>query len=55
MTRGRRILGLILLVFVIYVIYSSPAEAASIAKSIGHIIVVAADSLFKFFNALLKK
>ncbi len=54
-SRSKRILWIIVLVFVIYAIYNSPTQAASIAKSLGHIITVAVDSLFKFFKALLSK
>jgi len=54
-SRGKRILWIIVLVFVLYAIYNSPTQAASIAKSLGHIITVAVDSLFKFFKALLSK
>lgn len=54
MSRGRKIIGWIIVIFVIYVIYTSPHQAANIGRSIGHIISVAVSSLFTFFKALLK-
>ena len=55
MRRGRTVFWGIVLIFVIYVIYTSPHQAADIARSIWHIITVAVSSLFTFFHALVKK
>lgn len=55
MSRGKKVIAAIVVLFAIYVVYTSPAQAADIVKSIWHIVVVAVDSLFTFFHALLKK
>lgn len=55
MSRGKKIFWWIMLIFAVYVIYTSPHQAADIVKAVWHIIGVAVSSLFKFFHALLSK
>jgi len=54
-SRGKKVLWWIVLIFAIYVVYTSPHQAADIVKAVWHLIVVAVGSLFKFFHALLAK
>lgn len=53
MQRLKRILGWVVLAFVIYAIVKSPTQAADIARTAWNILAQGVTSIFAFFNALL--
>lgn len=53
MSRVKKILGWVLLAFVVYAIVKSPTQAADIAKTAYNILAQGVTSIFAFFNALL--
>ena len=55
MTRTRRIVLAIVLVFVIYAVVVSPTKSADLVRSIVDLITNAIQALFRFFDALLRR
>ncbi len=55
MTRTRRIVLGLVLVFVIYAVVVSPNQSADLVRSIVDLITRAVQALFDFFDALLRR
>lgn len=55
MPKGRKILGWLLIAFVVYAIYKQPHQAAIIASSIWHILLNALTSIGAFFSTLMSR
>jgi hypothetical protein len=53
MSRVRRILGWVLLAYVVYAIVKSPAQAADIVRTSFDILAQGVRSIFAFFDSLL--
>lgn len=53
MHRLKKILGWVVLAFVVYAIVKSPTQAADIARTAWDILAQGVRSIFAFFNALL--
>lgn len=53
MTRRRQVIGIIVIVFILYAIYTSPAKSADAVHAIWSFIVKAMTSVFAFFNHLI--
>jgi len=52
-TRTRQIILIIVLLFVAYAVYTSPAKSADAVHAIWNVLVNAVNALFRFFNALI--
>lgn len=52
--RTRRVILIIVVIFIVYAIYTSPARSAEAVHSIWNMIVSAANSIFRFFDQLIK-
>lgn len=48
---GRKIVGFLLLAFVVFYIFNSPADAAHVVKNIQHLLARLFDSLTKFVDS----
>ncbi|MEO8830588.1 hypothetical protein [Lapillicoccus sp.] len=55
MTRVRKILGWVLLIFLVYAIIKSPAQAADIVRTAFDIIAQGVQAIGSFFDALLRR
>ena len=55
MTRTRRILLFILLIFAIYAIVNSPRQSADVVRSAFDTLAEAVQAVFRFFDALLRR
>ncbi len=55
MTRTRRIVLGLVLVFVIYAVVVSPTKSADLVGSIVDMVTNAVEALFRFFDALLRR
>jgi hypothetical protein len=53
MTRTRQVIGIIILIFILYAIYTNPAASANAARAIWNVIVSAINSIFSFFRHLI--
>lgn len=53
MSRARRILGWVLLIYLIYAIVKSPAQAADLVRTAFEILAEGVRSIFTFFDSLL--
>jgi hypothetical protein len=54
MTRTRQVILVIVLIFIAYAIYTSPARSADAVHAIWNVIVNAVNAIFKFFDNLIK-
>jgi hypothetical protein len=52
-TRTRQIVLFLVLIFVIYAIYTSPGRSADAVQAAWGVIVNAVSAIFRFFDALL--
>lgn len=55
MTRTRRIVVFILLIFAIYAIVVSPSQSADIVRTAFDTLAEAIRAIFRFFDALLRR
>jgi hypothetical protein len=55
MSRVRRILGWVLLAYLLYAIVKSPAQAADVVRTSFDILAQGVTSIFAFFDALLSR
>ena len=55
MAKVKKVLWWLFIAFLVYALFTSPNQAAGIIRSIWDIIVTAFDSLFTFFDVLLRK
>jgi hypothetical protein len=53
-TRGRQVILVIVLLFIAYAIYTSPARSADAVHAIWNVVVNAVNAIFKFFDSLIK-
>ena len=53
MTRTRQIILFLVLIFVIYAIYTSPAKSADAVHAAWNVLVNAVNAIFRFFDALI--
>jgi hypothetical protein len=54
-TRTRQIILFIVLLFVIYAIYTSPSKSADAVHAAWNVLTTAVSHVFTFFNALLSR
>jgi hypothetical protein len=52
-TRTRQVILAIVVIFILYAIYTNPAASANAARAIWNVIVSAFQSIFSFFNHLI--
>lgn len=55
MARVRRILGWVLLIFLVYAIIKSPAQAADIVRTAFDVIAQGVQAIGQFFDSLLRR
>lgn len=55
MSRVRRILGWVLLAYVVYAIVKSPTQAADVVRTSFDILAEGVRSIFTFFDSLLNR
>jgi hypothetical protein len=53
-TRARQVILVIVIVFIAYAIYTSPARTADAVHAIWNVIVNALQAIFTFFDNLIK-
>jgi ABC-type uncharacterized transport system permease subunit len=53
-TKARQVILVIVLIFIAYAIYTSPARSADAVHAIWNVIVNAMNAIFKFFDNLIK-
>ena len=53
MTRARQVILAIIVIFILYAIYTNPAASANAARAIWNVIVSAINSIFSFFRHLI--
>ena len=53
MPRVRRIIGWVLLIYLVYAIIKSPTQAADVVRNIFEILAEGVRSIFAFFDTLL--
>jgi len=53
MTRTRQVILVIVLIFIAYAIYTSPARSADAVQAIWNVIVNAMNAIFTFFDNLI--
>jgi hypothetical protein len=52
-TRTRQVILIIVLLFVAYAVYTSPAKSADAVHAAWNVVVNAVNAIFAFFNALI--
>jgi hypothetical protein len=52
-TRTRQVILAIIVIFILYAIYTNPARSADAARAIWNVIVSAFNSIFSFFSHLI--
>jgi hypothetical protein len=52
-TRTRQVILIIIVIFILYAIYTNPGRSADAARAIWNVIVSALDSIFTFFRRLI--
>jgi hypothetical protein len=52
-TRTRQVILAIIVIFILYAIYTNPARSAEAARAIWNVIVSAFESIFSFFRHLI--
>ncbi len=55
MTRTRQIILFLVLIFVIYAIYTSPDRSADAVQAAWNVLTNAVSAVFRFFDALLRR
>ncbi len=55
MTRTRQIVLFLVLIFVIYAIYTSPDRSADAVQAAWNVVTTAVAAIFRFFDALLTR
>ena len=55
MTRTRQIVLFLVLIFVIYAIYTSPGTSADAVRAVWNVLTNAVSAIFRFFDALLQR
>ena len=53
MTRTRQIILFLVLIFVIYAIYTSPGKSADAVQAAWNVVTTAVRAIFRYFDALL--
>ncbi len=53
MTRPRQIILFLVVIFVIYAIYTSPGKSADAVQAAWNVLTNAVNAVFRFFDALL--
>lgn len=53
--KAKKILGIVLLVFFVYAIFTSPEKAAGIVTNIWGVIVDGFNAILRFFDSLLAR
>lgn len=55
MTRTRQVLLAIVVIFILYAIYTSPTKSADAVRAIWNVVTTAVDAIFRFFNSLINR
>ena len=55
MTRTRQIILILVLIFVVYAVYTSPARSADTVHAAWNVVTNAVSAIFRFFDALLTR
>ncbi len=55
MTRTRQVLLVIVVIFILYAIYTSPSKSADAVHAIWNVLTAAVNAIFRFFDRLLNR